>query len=305
MDDESVTARGEKPGVARFGLFELDMQSGRLRRDGAVVRLQAQPARVLVQLVAAAGDVVSRDALREAVWGTDTFVDFDRGLNFAVAQIRSALGDSAESPRYVRTLPKRGYQFIAPVERLEQAAAGSPPPAATRSSRTLVAAAAAIFLVTLATLAALRWPARRAAAEMAATTIAVARFDNETDSADIGRFADGLTDAVTAELTAAGPGRFGVIGNAAALRVPRDRRDIRAIGAALGAGYVVLGQVQRQQSQVRVLAHLIHLPEQTHVAVARFDRVLEDPLRLQTELARAIAAQFSSKITKNDTKNTK
>ena len=102
----------------RFGVFELDPATGDLWREGALVRLQPQPAEVLALLVARAGEVVTRDALRERVWGGDTFVDFDRGLNFCIAQIRSALGDSAESPRFIRTLPKRGYQFIAPVERV-------------------------------------------------------------------------------------------------------------------------------------------------------------------------------------------
>src|SRR6476661_8502933 len=101
---------------AKFGEFEFDAVRGELRRRGQPVRLQAQPARVLAILVEHAGQVVTRDALREAIWGGDTFVDFDKGLNFAIAQIRTALGDSADAPSFVRTLPKRGYQFIAPIE---------------------------------------------------------------------------------------------------------------------------------------------------------------------------------------------
>ena len=99
----------------RFGVFEFDADTSELRRDGVSVRLQPQPARVLALLLARAGELVTRDELRQKVWGDETFVDFERGLNFAVAQIRSALGDSASSPRFIETVPRRGYRFIAPV----------------------------------------------------------------------------------------------------------------------------------------------------------------------------------------------
>ena len=100
---------------ARFGLFEFDPASGVLTREGTPIRLQPQPARVLALLVEHAGELVTRDDLRAAVWGDATFVDFERGLNFCIAQVRGALGDSAESPRFVETIPRRGYRFIAPV----------------------------------------------------------------------------------------------------------------------------------------------------------------------------------------------
>ena len=96
----------------RFGRFEFDAVTRELRRDGEIVKLQSQPAQVLAVLIEHAGEVVTRDALRQAVWGEDTFVDFDKGLNFAIAQVRTALGDSADAPTYIRTFPKRGYQFI-------------------------------------------------------------------------------------------------------------------------------------------------------------------------------------------------
>src|SRR2546430_2687231 len=98
-------------GRVRFGIFDFDPETRELRREGQTVRLQAQPAQVLEVLLQHAGEVVSRDTLRLAIWGTETFVDFDRGLNFCIAQIRAALGDSADSPRFIRTVPKKGYQF--------------------------------------------------------------------------------------------------------------------------------------------------------------------------------------------------
>src|SRR5262249_47231335 len=101
--------------VLRFGAFELHLSSGELRRHGDLVKLPPQPFKVLETLVRRGGDVVTRGEIREQVWRSDTFVDFDQGLNFCIRQIREALGDSAESPQYIETLPRRGYRFLAPV----------------------------------------------------------------------------------------------------------------------------------------------------------------------------------------------
>ncbi len=273
----------------RFGIFEFDRATRELRRDGVPVRLQAQPAQVLAVLLANAGRVVSREELRQAVWGAETFVDFERGLNFCVAQIRSALGDSAESPRFVRTLPKRGYQFIAPVADLD-----APPPTASSSPRRalLWPALALLFLLIALVLLGQRWLAAHSAVR-----IAVARFDNETGNPALDRFTDGLTDSVVADLATSSPGRFGVIGNAAILRTPRNRRDLLAIANTLKFRYVVLGQVQGDASHPRILAHLIRLPEQTHIWVTRRDNLsLDDPARAQIEMASRIAFEFSRKL---------
>src|SRR5215475_10647072 len=99
----------------RFGLFHFNSDTGELLRNGHLVHLQAQPAKTLALLISARGELVTREMLRDALWNDGTSVDFDRSLNFAIAQVRTALGDSAESPTFIRTLPRRGYQFIAPV----------------------------------------------------------------------------------------------------------------------------------------------------------------------------------------------
>jgi DNA-binding winged helix-turn-helix (wHTH) protein/TolB-like protein len=273
------------PGRLRFGIFEFDPDTRELRREGLPVRLQAQPAQVLAMLLSHADAVVTRETLRQAVWGTDTFVDFDRGLNFCVAQIRSALGDSAESPRFVRTLPKRGYQFIAPVTALDEDG-----PAAPR--RNWRPAAAALVLAAALLLVGRLW-----LASQSTVRVAVTRFDNETGDPALDRFADGLTDAVVADLTTSGAGRYGVIGNAAILRLPRARRDLLAIGSSLGADYVVLGQIQGDPAHPRILAHLIRLPAQTHLWVTRRDDLsIADPARAQSETARLIAAEFARRL---------
>src|SRR5262245_55209046 len=135
-----------------FGVFEFDPDSGTLTRSGRPIRLPRQPARMLAALVARPGEIVDRATLQAAIWGAETNVDFERGLNFCVAQIRSALGDSAASPRYIETFPKRGYRFIAPV----QAAPTSPPlagyglrAASSRSRATALALAALLLAVTV------------------------------------------------------------------------------------------------------------------------------------------------------------
>ena len=109
--------------IARFGVFELDLSTGELRKSGVRLRLQGQPIQVLTLLLERAGDVVTREELRQKLWASDTFVDFDHSLNTAINKVREALGDSASSPRFVETLARRGYRFIAPV----QAPAAAPP----------------------------------------------------------------------------------------------------------------------------------------------------------------------------------
>lgn len=121
-----MIAPASDPRAVRFGVFELDLRTGELRRKGVKVALQEQPFEVLAMLVAQPGELVTREALRGALWPESVFVDFDHGLNKAVGKIRDALGDLAESPRYVETLERRGYRFIAPVEPV--ASRTEPPP---------------------------------------------------------------------------------------------------------------------------------------------------------------------------------
>ena len=167
--------------MTQFGQFAFDPDAGTLTRNGAPVRLQPQPARVLALLVARAGEVVSRDELRQQIWGTETFVDFERGLNFCIAQIRSALGDSADSPRYIETLPKRGYRFIAPVTQSGSTPASSDGERTTGNGQRVLSARglAIAVLLLLAIGAGVAALTLRGHAE-APIRIAVVPFDNET-----------------------------------------------------------------------------------------------------------------------------
>jgi DNA-binding winged helix-turn-helix (wHTH) protein/TolB-like protein len=288
--------------IYRFGVFRFDARTLDLDRDGQSVRLQRQPAQVLAVLIANAGRLVTRDELCHAVWGTDTFVDFDRGLNFCIAQIRTALTDDAGTPRYVRTVPKKGYEFICPVEVVESvgmhAIAGAEHGQATPGAIARMLGrrrAIAVAIVAVAFGVALAAYFRRSS-RSDRPIVAVARFDNETGDPALTRFSDYLTDTLVEQLTETSGGSFDVIGNAAILRGARINRDLRAIGASLHANYIVLGQVQRDTGRVRVLGHLIRLPDQTHVSVARFEDVRDQTLAQTGEIAARITQQFAPRV---------
>jgi DNA-binding winged helix-turn-helix (wHTH) protein/TolB-like protein len=287
-----------------FGPFVFDLDARELRRDDVDVRLQAQPGQVLAMLVQRAGAVVTRDELCAAVWGDDTHVDFDKGLNFAIAQVRAALRDSAETPRFVRTHPKRGYEFIAPVRELpaahSEAAVAAPVaerPHPESPRRAVVAVlAAAVLAMGLAVTAARSWQAARVADRERQRTIAVVPFDNETGRPAMDRYARDLSDLLVAQLTTSTDGRYRIIGNAAILRRPRAERDLREIGRSLHAGFIVMGQVQEADGRPRILAHLIRLPEQTHLSVVRVERRDTTAPPDESELARQITGQFVQKL---------
>ncbi|MFZ0819557.1 MAG: winged helix-turn-helix domain-containing protein [Candidatus Acidiferrales bacterium] len=261
--------------------------------------MQSQPTQVLACLIERAGQVVSRDDLRKFVWGSETFVDFDGGLNFCISQIRSALKDDSAEPLYIRTVPKSGYQFIAPVqcvavEPAESSATQTAPQERMAPRRPAWAFGLAALAVLAAAFASYHFGLFRRAAPQ--PILAILRFDNETGDPAVTRFSDALTDNVVEQLTSQSSGRYRVVGNAQILRLPREQRDLAAIASSLGAAYVVLGQVQSSGGRVRILAHLIRLSDQAHIWVARMDGELADPLTLESDAARKIAAQFSPRI---------
>ncbi|MSV30539.1 MAG: hypothetical protein EXQ52_17620 [Bryobacterales bacterium] len=286
-------------GLLRFGLFHFNVATGELLRDGIPVHLQAQPTKVLALLVASHGELVTREALRAAIWSDGTTVDFDRGLNFAIAQVRTALGDSADSPTFVRTIPKRGYQFIAPVSQLQ----GQQLPARDASSAPQLTVEAqssrrqlgywliAVAAGSAATLTALKFNWSWLPAD--ASHIAVARFENETGIPAFDRLADAVTDSVVEGLTAQTGGRYGVVGNAAILRRSRSFQNLDEISATLRAKYAVLGQLQQDGPRIRLLAHLIQLPAKTHLNVSRVALSETTPA---SEIAHQIVSDIMKKI---------
>lgn len=273
--------------MLRLGEFEFEPESGQLSRNGKLRRLEPQPAKVLALLASRAGEVVSHEELRAHVWGEETHVDFERGLRYCIAQIRAALGDSAQEPRLIETLPKRGYRLrvVAPPSTDGQthvlAVLAAKAPSARRWPWVVVA------LVLLALAAGWFWFDRAPAGRQ--ITVAVVPFDNETGEAAHDGLARSFSDAVVAALVAGPSERLAVVGNAAALFVPREQRDLQALGKKLGAEYVVLGQVQRQEDRVRVIAHLIRVNDQKHLWADRFEPQGQDPLIFEASLGRRVA----------------
>jgi DNA-binding winged helix-turn-helix (wHTH) protein/TolB-like protein len=242
----------------RFGEFDVDERAGELRRNGVRVKLQDLPFRMLVVLLQRAGQVVTREELRAELWGAETYVDAEAGLNTAVAKLREALGDTADAPRFIETLPKRGYRFAGAITR---EAAGSPPaPADRHDRRSMSRSTLALVLACLAGLgvASYWWLTRDPR-----ITIAVVHFHNETGNPDHDRLAGSLTDAVVVSL--AGNARYGVIGNSPLLRTSRIFQDVPKIAAALKADYVVLGQLQTGDAGLVARTHFIRISDQTHL----------------------------------------
>lgn len=275
--------------IYAFSTYAFDGASLELTREGRRVALEPQPARALALLLSRTGDVVTREEMRQAIWGAETHVDYDRGLAYCIGQVRSALGDSAEQPRFVQTLPKRGFRFLAPVAVNGPAAAPaapSPPPdaapspvpaAAPRVPRWTFAAAALL----VAALAALGW---RLAVPAPPPVVAVSIFDNETGDPAHDRFVTGLSDLVVTELTNLAPGQVGVVGNAAALRQARNIRNLKALAAAVDADYVVLGQLQRQDDRLRFIVHFIRLSDGVHLQAQRFVRPPDEVLAFEADV---------------------
>jgi TolB-like protein/DNA-binding winged helix-turn-helix (wHTH) protein len=289
----------------RFGIFEFDGASGELWRDGRVVRLQRQPARLLQLLLATPGEVVARDDIRLALWGGDTHVDFERSLNFCVAKLRSALHDSAAAPRFIETLPTRGYRFIAPVTQgvpdvAAQPVTGVPVgargPRPDPSSMFWLWCVAAVSTVLLA--AGVIGSSRRPAPPPAPKVVVVP-FHNETGSPDLDRLAKGVSDATVARLAA--PERLAqlrVIGNAADVRFSFRPRDMKSIGDSLGAQYLVLGQMKKDDRRMRIVAHLIRVSDQTHLWAKTYDTDALD-LPQQSSIAEQIATSVAEALARN------
>ena len=243
-----------------FDDFELRLDSGELLRDGSpVTALQPQPARLLELLANRSGEVVGREEIRQLVWG-ESFVDFDASLNFCVKQIRRALGDSASAPRYIETLPRRGYRFLRPV-RIEEGTNGNghpvpeapPPPRAFQRRWPLLtgisATAAALTLLVL--LIASRFPSASQKARLAVFPLAC----HGTGPADR-QVCGGVTEALTAELTRELSREVEVIAPTSVLAYEGSHKSVREIGDELEAAYLLTGEVDPSGGHLRIDARL-------------------------------------------------
>ena len=241
-----------------------------------------------------AGEIVTREELRDAVWGKDTHVDFDRGLAYCVSQVRTALGDSGDNPRFVQTIPKQGFKFIAPVT-----TTGAATPMQNRSAPSpsvpLAFRAAIAILVAGAAVAWLVSRPRIEPAESKQVVIGVSIFDNETGNAEYDRLVAGLSDLVVEHLAKLDPNRIAVIGNAAILRQPRNIRNLKAVAQDLKADYVLLGQLQRGETGLRFITHFIRLSDEAHLKANRLSVSGPSLAGLET----AVVEEFESAVSEH------
>jgi DNA-binding winged helix-turn-helix (wHTH) protein/TolB-like protein len=263
--------------IHRFGVFEFDDETRELRKNGRAAAIEPQPAKALALLLSRAGDVISREELRDAVWGKDTHVDFDRGLAYCLSQIRTALGDSGDNPRFVQTVPKRGFKFIAPVAPVASAVptamgvlqAPHPMSYQHRPASKWVLALAAILFIGMGA----GWyyfnPFAVGPAPPKPVVIGVSIFDNETGLPEHDRLVAGLSDLVVAHLTALDRDRLAIVGNAAVLRQPRNIRNLKTVAQSLDADYVLLGQLQKGETGLRFITHFIRLRDEAHLKANR------------------------------------
>ncbi len=297
-------------GRLRFDDFELDVRAGELRRQGVRLRLRGQPLQVLEILLERAGDVVTREELQSRIWPADTFVDFDHSLHNAVARIREVLGDSADNPRYIETLPRRGYRYIGPVEEAQAPAAsaakaGDAGEAASfaapreRESRLAVVVRAVILSAVLALglLAWIVWRSVRAKPVAAAPirSLAVLPLSNLSGDPSEEFFADGMTDQLITDLAKVGSLR--VISRTSVMQYKGTTKSLPEIARELNVDAIVEGSVIRSGQRVRVTAQLLEARTDRHIWAETYDRDRGDILKLQGEVASAIAQQVRAEIT--------
>jgi TolB-like protein/DNA-binding winged helix-turn-helix (wHTH) protein/Tfp pilus assembly protein PilF len=285
--------------LLRFDNFELDLRTGELRKQGVRLRLQGQPLQVLAALLKRAGDVVTREELRALIWTTDTFIDFDHSLHNAIARLREVLGDSAERPRYIETLPRRGYRFIAPVDAGDlpapSAAVDSAPPAGLpghlrlTKSHALLLTVFAVLVISIAI-----WLARAGGAPRL-NSIAVLPLDNLSGDPSQEFFADGMTDQLITDLAKVGSLR--VISRTSVMQYKGTRKGLPEIARELNVDAIVEGSVIRSGQRVRVTAQLVQARTDQHLWAETYDRDLGDILKLQGEVANAIAGQVRAQLT--------
>jgi TolB-like protein/Flp pilus assembly protein TadD len=255
---DSATETGQR---LRFGAFELDVRSRELRKDGSCIRLQEQPFEILRVMLERPGDVVTRDELCKRLWPDGTFVDFEHSLNAAVKRLRAALGDDADNPRFVETLPRRGYRFIGTAALDTEAPVGGRP----------------------------------------RVRLAVLPFTNLSDAAGQEYFTDGLTEEMITQLGERCRGRIGVVARWSSMVFKGTTERAREIGRALGADYLLEGSVRRQGERVRITARLIEAAGETHLWAQTYEHHLTDSLSVQADVAAHVAESLTMELAPADT----
>ena len=248
----------------RFDVFELDVHAGELRKRGVRVRLQGQPLLVLATLLQRAGDLVTRDELRQEIWRGDTFVDFDHSLHNAIARIREALGDSAGKPRFIETLPRRGYRFIGHVEEIVPGPQAAKPPAAGLDPSEI-------------------------------HSVAVLPLEDLSGDPGQDYFADSMTEALITSLAKIRALR--VISRTSVMRYKEARKSLPLIAHELNVDAVIEGSVLRVAERVRINVQLIHAVSDRHLWAESYERDFRDILSLQSDIAQQVADRVKVIVT--------
>jgi TolB-like protein/DNA-binding winged helix-turn-helix (wHTH) protein len=298
--------------VLRFDTFELDVRAAELRKAGVKLRLQGQPIQVLATLLNSAGELVTREELRAQLWPVETFVDFDHSLHNAIARIREVLGDSAGTPRYIETLPRRGYRFIGTVERvgIEESPLSAPAePVISQGesqdesqavpvrgrARTILIAALLMMLSIAAVLVLVPVLSHRTDAAPSVRSIAVLPLDNFSGDPAQEYFADGMTDELITDLAKIGGVR--VISRTSVMQYKGTKKALPEIAKELNVDGIIEGSVMRSGQRVRITAQLLYAPTDKHLWAETYERDLGDVLGLQSEVAQAIAQQVRAQVT--------
>ena len=292
--------------LVRFGTFEVDLSEGELRQKGIKVKLQEQPFRILATLLEQPGSLVTREQLRERLWPSDTFVDFEHSLNAAVKNLRRALHDDAENPRFIETVPKHGYKFIAAI-----APSGSEPQIGAiqtplegartvaevirRAKLRIVAMAVTIGVIVIGlVLVTWHWRETRVLATRPISSLAVLPLEDLSGEPRQDYFADGMTDEVITELGKLGALR--VISRTSAMQYKGAHKPLDEIARELNVDAVVEGTVVRSGDHVRITAQLIRAMPEKHLWAESYEGDMSSVLTLQREVARAIADAIQVKL---------
>jgi TolB-like protein/DNA-binding winged helix-turn-helix (wHTH) protein/Tfp pilus assembly protein PilF len=291
--------------IVRFGQFEFDLRTGELRRRGLEVKITGQPSQILAMLVEHPGQVITREQIRRKLWPADTFVEFEQSLNAAVKRLREVLGESADNPRFLETVPRRGYRFIAPVDKQSQVPTlyrlGIAVPEPIRAKRPYavllsVGSILGILAVLLLALNVNRWREwlRGETASPRIDSLAVLPLENPSPDLEQGYFADGITDELITDLGKLGVSR--VISRTSVMRYKGTQRPLAEIVRELNVDAVVEGTVVRSGGRVRITARLVATHPERQLWAETYDRDLRDILALQSEVARDVAEQVSVKL---------
>lgn len=310
---------GPKPGILRFATFEVDLQQHELRKNGLKLKLHGQPFQVLAMLLETPGEVVNREHLRERLWPTDTFVDFDHGVNTAINRLREALGDSADNPRFVETLPRRGYRFIAPIESIPPVpavmdASPSPLPQAQPSPLPetgvqprhgkrfvwILAAALLLGLLVAANVGNFRQRLFDEQPRAPIQSIAVLPLVNLSNDVNQDYFADGMTEALTTDLGKISAIR--VISRTSVMQYKGTKKPLPEIARELNVDGLVEGTVSRSGNHLRITANLLQAYPEKHLWAESYDSEVGDILAVQTQVAQAVAREIRVKLTPEEQK---